>query len=283
MRDPEPAPSDAGLTALAPSAVSSAPASKILSGATSPSLGWALDAPVAASPLAEPPFLIPDTVPSASVPTPRAKAPALGLPAAESRPPAPARNLDREDAAAHVLPALPAPSPGGRRRRPGRLTTALLVVVLAAIAGLGYVTWTARSWQAVAVQRGKDLQDTRASLDQANQKVQSLTSNLATTKQQLATTTSNLAVANARIRQLASDKANAIDHADGLTQLVTMSSRVSAELSRCVSLQSELFGYLANLSAYDYVAVMGFVDRVGTTCQQAQSDSSVLASALNRA
>jgi hypothetical protein len=159
----------------------------------------------------------------------------------------------------------PAPSMPRHRRQPWALL--VLSILLALTLGLAtYLLMTTRAyerrsaeWEAAARTTGSDLTQARADLEATS-------SDLAATRDQLAT-------AQARIIELADEKAQLGDDRAIQRQLVDYQQRISAAagnvataLNSCIDGQYKLIDYLENPSAYDQTDLARFRTDVQTVC-----------------
>jgi hypothetical protein len=171
-----------------------------------------------------------------------------------------------------------------RRRRPTPVALALVLVVVLLVATLlvGYLVRTTRAWQAtssdwedLARRHGADLATTQTSLDEA------LTA--------LEETQAQLATAQARITELADEKAQLGDASESQRQLADYQARVSAAagtvataLTTCVDGQQRLIGYLKDAASYDATDLARFEDDVERVCASAKEANTALQQELDK-
>ncbi|WP_240645876.1 hypothetical protein [Georgenia sp. SYP-B2076] len=171
---------------------------------------------------------------------------------------------------------------GAPPRRPRRLVVALVVVLVAALAGGTYLGVLARSWsvragalEATATDLGTRLARAEADLDQRTS--------------ELGTATAQLDTAQARIIELADEKARTGDDREVQRQLATSQERVSeaaasvaSSLQSCVAGQDTLIGYLHEADLYDPAELARFEGEVATLCDQAAAANDRLQRELDR-
>ena len=175
----------------------------------------------------------------------------------------------------------PAPSMPRHRRQPWALL--VLSILLALTLGLAtYLLMTTRAyerrsaeWEAAARTTGSDLTQARADLE-------ATTSDLTATRDQLAT-------AQARIIELADEKAQLGDDRAIQRQLVDYQQRISAAagnvataLSSCIDGQYKLIGYLENPGAYVQADLARFRTDVQTVCGAATDANAALQRELKK-
>ncbi|WP_448629617.1 hypothetical protein [Cellulomonas soli] len=134
---------------------------------------------------------------------------------------------------------------------------------------------TAAQWETLARQHGEDLAATRIDLDTAS-------AELASTREQLST-------AQARITELADEKAQLGDATESQRQLADYQARVSAAagtvataLTSCVDGQQRLIGYLKDAASYDPGDLSRFESDVDEVCDAATAANTALQQELDR-
>lgn len=206
----------------------------------------------------------PDTVPQTATQGPALGGPTLYDPATPPH-------------ISHVAP----PTVGRHRRRPVAVAvlSALLVVALA-IASYLYVATTAYAdraaeWESVARDTGEDLAQERVTLEGTMAELEAV-------REQLST-------AQARITELANEKAQLGDDAEAQRQLTDYQARVSeaagtvaSALNQCVDGQNRLIGYLENAESYDPEDLARFRAEVDALCQSATDANLALQQELSR-
>ncbi|MGN8246437.1 hypothetical protein ACTHAM_000100 [Cellulomonas soli] len=187
------------------------------------------------------------------------------------------------------LPGTPVPgaSPEAlprHRRRTGVVVLAVALVLVVAVAGLLVArmvrttqAWesTAAQWEALAREHGEDLAVTRVDLD--------------TALAELDSTSAQLATAQARITELADEKAQLGDATESQRQLADYQARVSAAagtvataLTSCVDGQQRLIEYLKDSAAYDAADLARFEQDVERVCDAATAANTALQQELDR-
>ncbi|SFK37487.1 hypothetical protein [Cellulomonas sp. KH9] len=177
----------------------------------------------------------------------------------------------------------PAPTEPPRGRRATTVLTLLLVAVLATAGVVGWRLWettaaweeSAAEWEALARTHGEQLAQTQAELEAA-------TGELDATRAQLAT-------AQARITELADEKAQLGDTTAAQQQLADYQERISqaagrvaTALATCVDGQERLIGYLQDAASYDAADVARFRADVERVCGAASDANASLQSELSR-
>lgn len=179
-------------------------------------------------------------------------------------------------------------APAHRRRRwPQRVAVVLLLLLAAA---LGAATWylhgTTRAWEERA---GEYLEDARG----LGSEVASGRAELADTEAELAAVREQLGTAQARIVELADEKAQLGDDREVQRQLVDYQQRVSEAagqvalaLDQCVQGQQQLIGYLQSsvegTAEYDPDQLARFGTDVEALCQAATEANIALQRELSR-
>ena len=182
------------------------------------------------------------------------------------------------------------PAPGtwadpGRTASPARRRwplVAVVVMLVAALAGAAYLGVLARAWSDRADALGATADDLGARLARAEADLEQRTG-------ELGTATAELATAQARIIELADEKARTGDDREVQRQLVAYQERVSeaaaavaTSLRSCVSGQDTLIDYLRQPELYDPDDLARFEGEVAALCGQAAAANDDLQRELDR-
>lgn len=215
-------------------------------------------------------------------------------PGAVGRPPDPPAYLPptfapRAPALPHRELSPPAPTPAGNpaptpaTRRPRRWPVVVLALAAILLSGTTVYLWrTSDAWQrraadyeAVSIDLGGELGSTRLELE--------------TTTAELEAVTDQLTTAQARILELADEKAQIGDDREAQRLLVDYQERVSEAagrvalaLDQCVRGQNQLIGYLENAELYAPEDLAAFEADVADLCQAATDANTALQSELSR-
>lgn len=202
---------------------------------------------------------------------------------APGRPDAGAPSPSGSTGSRELVPYVPAPPPRRAGRRAVTVLTLVLVGVLVAAGVLGARLWTTtRAWESAAAEWEQLARTHGDELAQARADVEATTGELEATRLQLAT-------AQARITELADEKAQLGDTASVQQQLVDYQQRVSqaagqvaTALANCVDGQERLIGYLADATRYDATDVARFQAEVERVCGAATDANARLQQELAR-
>lgn len=187
----------------------------------------------------------------------------------------------RPSAWAPPVAGTPTAPPARHRRQPWGVIvlTTLFALTLALATYLVVLTRAheerAADWERLARTTGTELAQQRAELDGALAELEAVRSQLQT--------------AQARITELADEKAQIGDEREAQRQLVDYQARVSdaagkvaGALDTCVDGQYQLIGYLENSAAYDAADLARFRTSVQTVCGDARDANAALQRELER-
>jgi len=184
-----------------------------------------------------------------------------------------------------ALPAPYAPSAGKpQRRKKGTIATivVLTLLTLGSLAFAGYMWLSAARWQSNA----------EAWSEQATthgESVANLSEELQVTQQQVNSLEQLLESAQARITELANERAQLGDRQvvdqnqiDFQQRLSVAAAQVASSLDLCISRQDELIEALRNPGRYTEESVAQFGQQVGQFCAEAPSANTNLQAEINR-
>ncbi|QCB93867.1 hypothetical protein [Cellulomonas shaoxiangyii] len=183
-------------------------------------------------------------------------------------------------------PRTPVPFPvetPPRRRRAVAVLSVVLVAVLVAAGLVGARLWTTtREWERAAAEWEALARTHGDQLAQATAELEATTGDLAATRDQLAT-------AQARITELADEKAQLGDTTAAQQQLADYQARVSeaagevaTALANCIDGQEALIGYLGEADRYDAAELARFRADVERVCGAASDANASLQRELAR-
>lgn len=179
-------------------------------------------------------------------------------------------------------PRDPEPASSSRhRRQPWALLT--VSILLALTLGLAtYLLVTTRAYERRSATWESAARTTGSQLTQARADLEGTVSELAATRDQLST-------AQARITQLANEKAQLGDDtalqrqlADYQQRISTAAGNVATALNTCIDGQNQLIGYLQNPSAYNQADLTRFRSNVQTVCGNATDANATLQRELKK-
>ena len=176
----------------------------------------------------------------------------------------------------------PAPlGPPPRRRAVKWLVGAVIVVLVATSAGVGYLAWSndrsAQKW------RHLDLAQ-MARADRMVAQVQAANSRIGALGSQVATLDGQVSSLQGQLSSVANQKEKAVDQATVLQQLLSAAGSVANDLQQCLTATNQLdadlnaavgSGNLTNFTALETEAA-----QVDSTCNQAESANQQLQSAI---
>lgn len=173
-----------------------------------------------------------------------------------------------------LAPLLPYSEPGPAPSHPRRtalavLSLGLLLLLVLAVTATAYLYGTSRAWQ----ERAETYLETSRTL---GQDLATARGELAGARSELAAVRGQLTTAQARIIELADEKAKVGDDREVQRQLVDYqvrvneaAGRVALALDECVQGQNQLIGYLQEAARYDAVELAQFGADVQALCQAA--------------
>lgn len=174
------------------------------------------------------------------------------------------------------------PSPARHPKRWPLIVTVVLLVLVAAVLGIGYAysTQSAQEWRSSANATAEKLQAMTVNRDDLKSQVSDLQSKTSDLQVKLDDMTTEFNNSTDRIRSLSDEKAQVGDDAALLVEVLALSQNVTFQMDSCITDLQKLQTYLVDFKSYDSTSLIAYAGNINDGCNQARKDSAALSKKL---
>lgn len=167
-------------------------------------------------------------------------------------------------------------------RRRGRLVERVIMAAVLIVSVLAVALIAVHNNQSATKWRGLDTAQIQISR-KAAQQVQTANANIGTLNGEVKSLNSQVSSMQAQLSSVANQKEKAIDQTTVYAQLLSAAGQVAQDLQSCIADTNQLYNDLVTSSASDLQSLENEAEGVDATCGQAETDNSILQSAIQSA